>query len=244
MNKTVSFFFLMKQIIKTWNQILKIEWKIHGFSWSLLHVTCFAFDFLRTKRIAGNDVVSGLITALVAASPHPQPPCVASTCNHKEPFRGENFLHLMLTNTKSEKLPYDSWLKSWKQLTEITHMIQHRQKKPVVFCCALLALSPAGMLLSSPPAPGRTPPPPSCACVWPGPPAAQRSSWAARGTPAAPWHPRRGLKASRGRGTGRWWTPSCSHAVSASTSLFYTMRARRGTLRGRTTTSMGRQYIQ
>ena len=32
-------------------------------------VTCFAFDFLNTKRIAGNYVVSGKIIALAAASP-------------------------------------------------------------------------------------------------------------------------------------------------------------------------------
>ena len=31
--------------------------------------TLFALDFLRTKRIAGNDVLSGPITALTAASP-------------------------------------------------------------------------------------------------------------------------------------------------------------------------------
>ena len=31
-------------------------------------VTCFAFDFLHTKLIIGNDVVSGPITALAAAS--------------------------------------------------------------------------------------------------------------------------------------------------------------------------------
>ena len=32
-------------------------------------VKCFAFDFLHTKRIAGNYVVSGPITALAAAWP-------------------------------------------------------------------------------------------------------------------------------------------------------------------------------
>ena len=31
--------------------------------------TCFALDFLHTKHIAGNDVVSGPITALAVASP-------------------------------------------------------------------------------------------------------------------------------------------------------------------------------
>ena len=31
--------------------------------------TCCVFDFLHTKRVAGNDVVSGPITALAAASP-------------------------------------------------------------------------------------------------------------------------------------------------------------------------------
>ena len=32
-------------------------------------VTCFALDFLHTKRIDGNDVVSGPIAALAAALP-------------------------------------------------------------------------------------------------------------------------------------------------------------------------------
>ena len=32
-------------------------------------VTCCVFDFLHTKRLAGDDVVSGPITALAAASP-------------------------------------------------------------------------------------------------------------------------------------------------------------------------------